>query len=81
MRLVDVVLWDNRRKKAYLVESHTLLPAVIEHTESDVFMEHPITQRDLDNCCDPDTVPPCLFVVVHLEDAKSANHRMRINFL
>jgi len=74
--VINVVVWDNRRKKTYLVEGHTLLPAVVEHAESDVFMVHPITQNDLDNRCDPDAVSLCLRVVVN---PKPANRRMRID--
>ena len=47
-------------KRAHLVKGHALLPTVVEHAESDVFMRHTITQSDLDNCRHPDAVPLCL---------------------
>jgi len=72
--LIDVVPCDKRREKTYLVESHALLPAVVEHAESDVFMIHPITQSDLDNCRDPDAVSLCLLVVVNLEGLQISHH-------
>ena len=74
--LVGVAAWDRRKKTAYLVDGHPLLPAVIEHAESDVLMEHPVTQSDLDNRCDPDAVPLCLLVKIDLvrEESKSADY-------
>jgi len=47
----------NRRKNTYVAEGHTLLPAIVDHAESDVFVIHSITQSDLGSCCDPDAVP------------------------
>ena len=65
--LIGVVPWESRGRNAYLVKGHALLPAVIEHAESDVFMKDTVTQCDLDNCCHSDTVSLCLLVVVNLE--------------
>jgi len=62
--LIDVVPWGSRRKNAYLVD---VSPAVVEHAESDVFMIHPITQGDFDNCCDPNAVSLGLLVIFNLE--------------
>jgi len=63
----DVGPRDTRRKTAYLINSHALLSAVIEHAESYVFVTQPTTESDHDDQCS-------VLISVNLEEERSANY-------
>ena len=70
----DVGPRDTRRKMAYLINSHALLSAVIEHAESYVFVIQPTTESDHDDQCSIRVL-----ISVNLEEERSANYLLLVN--